>query len=126
MPATQRGQAYRLGANRWGLRYYDAAGERRRKSPFPSKSAALAHYRDVIEPQLRGEPARLPDLTLAGLVDLYLERHAATVRWGYMSSNPAKLAGRNPQPPPRPVRAYTDAELEAIAAELSARFQPLP
>ena len=51
MPATQRGQAYRLGPNRWGLRYYDAAGERRRKSPFPSKSAALAHYRDVIEPR---------------------------------------------------------------------------
>ena len=33
-------------------------GKRRRKSPFPSKSAALAHYRDVIEPELRGEPGR--------------------------------------------------------------------
>jgi integrase len=187
MPPIQRGQAYRLGPNRWGLRYYDAAGVRRRKSPFPSKSDALRHYRDVIEPQLRGEPARLPELTLAELVDLYLERHAASVRprtilelrkrsryavaafgdvplgelermsgeiaswrtrlpersrygvtqalrqtleaacrWGYMTTNPAKLAGRNPQPPPRPVRVYTNAELEAIAAELSARFQPLP
>ena len=47
MPATQRGQAYRLGPNRWGLRYYDADGQRRRKCPFPTKSAALAHYRDV-------------------------------------------------------------------------------
>ena len=37
MPAIQRGQAYRLGANRWGLRYYDADGKRRRKSPFPSQ-----------------------------------------------------------------------------------------
>ena len=59
MPAIQRGQPYKLGPGRWGLRYYDA---RRRAppqaSPFPSKSAALAHYRDVIEPQLRGEPAR--------------------------------------------------------------------
>jgi hypothetical protein len=36
MPATQRGQAYRLGANRWGLRYYDENGVRRRRSPFPS------------------------------------------------------------------------------------------
>ena len=79
MPATQRGQAYRLGPNRCGLRYYDATGARRRKSPFPSKSAALSHYRDVIEPQLRGEPARLPELTLAELVELYLERHAASV-----------------------------------------------
>ena len=54
MPAIQRGQAYRLGSNKWGLRYYDKAGGRRRKSPFPSKSAALTYYRDVIEPELRG------------------------------------------------------------------------
>jgi integrase len=187
MPATQRGQAYRLGPNRWGLRYYDTEGARRRKSPFPSKSAALAHYRDVVEPQLRGEPAKLPDLTLAQLVDLYLERHAASVRprtidalrwrlgvatdafgavslgdlermggevaswratlpersrfaitaalrqalsaamrWGYMTANPAKQAGRNPQPAPRPVRAFTVAEVEAITVELSARYRPLP
>src|SRR5215212_7128881 len=79
MPATQRGQAYRLAPGRWGLRYYEN-GQRRRRSPFPSKSAALAHYRDVIEPQLRGEPAPAPDLTLAQLVELYLERHAASVR----------------------------------------------
>lgn len=64
MPPTQRGQAYRLGPNRWGLRYYDAAGARRRKSPFPSRSAALAHYRDVIEPQLRGDALEAPALTL--------------------------------------------------------------
>jgi hypothetical protein len=79
MPPTQRGQAYRLGPNRWGLRYYDAASARRRKSPFPSRSAALAHYRDVIEPELRGE-APAVELTLAELVELYLERHAANVR----------------------------------------------
>ena len=132
----------------------------RRKSPFPSKRAALAHYRDVIEPQLLGEPAPMPDLTLSGLVDALSraprrqratadDRHAArtararrrahsasvplrdlermsgeiatwqarlpersrygvvqalrqtlgaAVRWGYMSSNPALLAGRNRQP----------------------------
>src|SRR5215216_634866 len=187
MPAIQRGQAYRLGPNRWGLRYYDAAGGRRRKSPFPSKSAALAYYRDVVEPELRGEPAPMPELTLAELVDLYLERHAASVRertittlrerlrhavaafgdvplrelermsgeiagwrarlpertrydltqalrqtleaacrWGYMQRNPAKLAGRNPQPPPRPIRIYTTEEIDAIAAELQLAYRPLP
>jgi integrase len=186
MPATQRGQAYRLGPNRWGLRYYDADGTRRRKSPFPSKSAALAHYRDMIEPQLRGEAPRRA-LTLGELVELYLDRHAASVRprtvamlrdrlrhavaafgdeplaelermadgiagwqaqlppraghgiaqalrqvldaavrWGHIGVNPAKLAGLNPKPPPRPVRAYTRAELDAIAAELHARWRPLP
>jgi len=186
MPATQRGQAYRLAPKRWGLRYYDADGIRRRKSPFASKSAALAHYRDVIEPRLRGEPEPLPELTLAEFVGLYLERHAATVRprtmvtlrerlphattafgdvplrdlermsgelaswmaklpersrygvvqalrqaleaavrWGYIKVNPAKLAGRNRQPAPRPVRAFTFDELDAIACELSLIYRPL-
>jgi integrase len=129
----------------------------------------------------------LPELTLTDLVDLYLERHEATVRprtievlrarlgyatrafggvplrdlehmsgeiaswrvqlpkgsrygvtqalrqaleaagrWGYMTTNPAKQAGRNPQPPPRPIRAYTASELKAIAKELSAKYRPLP
>jgi integrase len=189
MPPTQRGQAYRLGAGRWGLRYYDEDGKRQRVSPFPTKSAALTHYRDVIEPQLRGEPApepALPDLTLTEFVEVYLDRHAAivrpgtirvlrerlgyairaygdvslsalepmsgeladwrktlpertrygivsalrqalnaAVRWHYISENPAKAAGRNPQPPPRQVRPYTLAELEAIADELSG-YEPLP
>lgn len=80
MPATQRGQAYRIAPHRWGLRYYDPDGQRRRKSPFATKSAALAHYRDVIEPQLRGEAAPRPELTLTAFVELYLDRHAANVR----------------------------------------------
>lgn len=187
MPPLQRGQAYKLGTGKWGLRYYDADGTRRRKSSFPSKSAALTHYRDVIEPQLRGEPAPMPELTLAALVELYLERHAAgvrprtidtlrerlhhavnafgtvplrdlermsgdiaswqarlpersrygvvqalrqtigaAVRWGYMTRNPAVLAGRNRQRSPRPVRTFTRAEIDALAAELSARYRPLP
>ena len=62
MPA-QRGTAYRLGPDRWGIRYADAAGHKHRKSPFPSKSAALKHYRDVIQPHLLGEPVAMPDLT---------------------------------------------------------------
>ncbi len=187
MPATQRGQAYRLGPNRWGLRYYDATGARRRKSPFPSKSAALTHYRQIIEPRLRGDAPAVPQLTLAEFVPLYLERHAASVRgrtiailrerlayavraygdvplsdlermsgelaswsatlsegsrygivqalrqaleaavrWGNISRNPAKLAGKNRQPPPRVVRAYTSGELDAIASELSSSYWSLP
>jgi hypothetical protein len=74
MPATQRGQAYRLGPNKWGLRYYDTEGVRRRKSPFPSKSAALAHYHDIVEPELRGDAPVARDLTLAEFIPLYLER----------------------------------------------------
>lgn len=184
MPPIQRGQAYRLGPSRWGLRYYDADGLRRRKSTFPSKSAALAFFRNVIEPQLRGDPAPKPELTLAEFVPIFLERHGANVRprtvetlterlrhalrefgdvplrelegmadeiagwqarqspgarygrsralsqalraavrWGHMDGNPvgpARLAA------PRSIRAFSDDELAAIAAELSPRYAPIP
>ncbi|MGH2844061.1 MAG: tyrosine-type recombinase/integrase [Solirubrobacteraceae bacterium] len=187
MPATQRGQAYRIGPNLWGLRYYDQTGTRRRKSPFPSKSAALTHYKTVIEPQLRGDVPALPDLTLEEFVELYLERHAANVRprtiatlrerlphatrafgqirlrqlermsgeiaswqarlpersrygivqalrqtleaavrWGYITRNPAKLAGRNRQPAPRTIRVFDLEELRAIAVEMTPMYAPLP
>jgi integrase len=186
MPATQRGQLDKLPSGRTRLRWYDERGDRHSKT-FPTRSAAARHFRDVIEPQLRGEAVPPPELTLAELVEVYLERHAASVRprtiielrkrlgyatrafgdvplrdlermsgelaswritlpegsrygvtqalrqaleaavrWGYMSANPARLAGRNPQPPPRPIRAYTYAELDAIAAELSPQCRPLP
>jgi hypothetical protein len=49
-----------------------------------------------------------------------------SLRWGYMESNPAKQAGRNRQPAPRVVRAFTNAEVEAIAAELAPADRPLP
>jgi integrase len=187
MPATQRGQAVKLSSGKWSLRYYDPNGNRRRKSPFPSKSAALKHYRDVIEPELRGDPVPLPEITLAEFVPVFLERHAVGVRprtidalhrrlgiaiqafgdvplhdlermtgeiaawqtklpersrfaivaalrqalgaaqrWGYITTNPAVLAGRNRQPSPRAVRAFTREELDAIAAELAPEFRPLP
>src|SRR5436190_4209810 len=80
MPAEQRGQADRVGRGRWRLRYYDRDGSRRTKSPFSSKSTALAYYRDVIEPALRANRVAAPDLTLASFVPLYLERHSASVR----------------------------------------------
>ncbi len=80
MPPTQRGQAYKLSSGKWGLRYYDGEGNRQRKSPFASKSAALTHFRDVIEPRLRGDAPPAPDLTLAPFIALWLDRHAATVR----------------------------------------------
>jgi integrase len=50
----------------------------------------------------------------------------AACRWGYITRNPAKLAGPNRQPAPRIVRAFTVVELEAIAAELSPMYRPLP
>ena len=187
MPATQRGSVRRLASGRYQLRYYDAEGKRHTGGSFPTRSAAFAHFRDVIEPQLDGQVPSLPDLTLAEFVEVYLDRHAVTVRprtirvlrerlryatraygdlrlsaleamagdladwrgtlpersqyaifsalrqtlgaavrWKYLNENPAKAAGRNPQPPPRPARPYSLAELDAIAAELPGEYEPLP
>jgi integrase len=187
MPATQRGSVRKLPSGKHQVRYYDANGERQSGGVFATRSGAWKHYREVIEPQLRGEPVQLLDLTLAEFAEVYLERHAAVVRgrtvkilrerlgyaarvygdvplselermsgelagwraklpagsrfgimaalrqtlgaavdWGYLDENPAKKAGKNPQPPPRPVRPYTFAELDRIALELSADYEPLP
>jgi integrase len=70
--------------------------------------------------------AGLPARSRYGIMQALRQTFAAAVRWEYMSRNPAKLAGRNPQPPPRPVRAYTLTELDALAAELSKPYRPLP
>jgi hypothetical protein len=80
MPSLQRGHAYKLKSGQWGLQYRDRTGKRCRKSPFANKSLALAFFRDVIEPELRGETVAAPDLTLGEFVETYIERHAVSVR----------------------------------------------
>jgi integrase len=187
MPAMQRGSVRTLPSGKKQLRYYDNDGKRQSGGVFATRSEAWKHFRDVVEPRLRGEPESQPELTLADFCELYLERHAAGARkrtidslrqrlgyatraygdvplrelermvdelagwrtklpersrygivgalrqtlgaaerWGYIECNPAKLIGPNRQPSPRPIRAFTLAEVDAIAAELSADYQPLP
>jgi integrase len=121
MPPVQTGQPYRLGAGRWGLRYYDRDGKRRRKSPFPSKSAATAHYRDVIAPQLRGGVIQTPELTLAEFVPVYLEAHAATVRGRTIDTLRERLA--------HPLRAFGTIalrDLERMSGEIATWQAGLP
>jgi integrase len=196
MPADQQGEVYRLKDGRCGLRYYDNDGVRRRtREKFKSATAARRHFREVIEPQLRGERPQTQH-TLATFAPIFLERHGANVRsrttdtlrdrlgvpkpgkqarnaiaafgdvplrelermvdeiaawqaklpprvrhgrvqalrqcldaakrWDHMGANPAKLAGPNPKTPRRAIRPYTRAELDAIAAELSAPYRTLP
>ena len=187
MPAIQRGQVDKIAPGRYRLRYYDRDGKRHAKQPFGSKSAGWSWYREHVEPELRGEPAPLPELTFSAFVALYLERHSAdvrprtiatlterlrhaerrfgdvplrelermtdeiagwqakqpdgvrygrtgalrqvleaAVRWGHITRNPAKLAGRNGQPAPRTIRLFSRDELDAIALELSPGYAPLP
>jgi integrase len=42
----------------------------------------------------------------------------AGIRYGYLTRNPARLAGPNPMPSPREIRVYTADELKAVVAEL--------
>jgi integrase len=43
----------------------------------------------------------------------------AGIRYGYLTRNPAKLAGPNPMPAPREIRVYRPDELKAIVDELA-------
>jgi integrase len=120
MPAKQQGQPYRLGRGRWGLRYYDNQGVRRRVSGFPSMSAARAHFRDVIEPELRGEQ-RAVVLTLRALVDVFLERHTALRSPRTIQTLRERLC--------RPLDAYGDVplhELEGMSGDLADFAATLP
>jgi integrase len=68
----------------------------------------------------------LPERSRYDVMRALRQTLGAAVSWGHISRNPARLAGRNPQPSPRPIRAYTYTELEAIAAELSPPHRPIP
>ena len=71
MPAEQRGSPYKTSGG-WGVRWVEH-GKRRHHSGFPSKSAALAHFRDVVRPRLVGASTIDPSITLAEFVELYLD-----------------------------------------------------
>ena len=77
MPAEQRGSPYKTSAG-WGVRWVEH-GKRRHRSGFPSKSAALAHFRDVVRPRLAGASTIDPSITLAEFAELYLDGHAPNV-----------------------------------------------
>jgi hypothetical protein len=89
MPAEARGHVRKLPSGKWQLRYYDTKGRHRSGGAFSTKSEAWAHYRDVVEPELRGRSGARRDLTLSELVDVFLERHGKvakpttieTLRW---------------------------------------------
>jgi integrase len=116
MPALQRGHARRLPSGRWQLRYRDKNGDYHSGGVFKSKTAALDHYRDVIEPRLLGTKS---ELTLAELVELYIERHNASPR------TIATLRERMK----RPLDKYGStplAELETMALDLAGWRATLP
>jgi hypothetical protein len=72
MPAEQRGSAYRT-TKGWGIRWYELDGLRGSRSGFSTKSEARRYFDEHVRPRLLGGA---PDLTLAELVDAYLDAHA--------------------------------------------------
>jgi integrase len=68
----------------------------------------------------------LPERSRYGITGALRQALGAAVRWGYLGSNPATAAGPRRQLSPRPIRSYTWAELEAIAAELTPARRSLP
>lgn len=71
--------------------------------------------------EIAGFAADLPERYRYSVVSALRQTLEAGVRYGYMTRNPAKLAGKNPQPKPRPIRVYTADELDRIVGELGAR-----
>jgi integrase len=67
----------------------------------------------------------LPAGSRYGIVQALRQCLEAATRWGLMRSNPAKLAGRNPQPRREEVEPFEPEEVERIAEELGTVYGPL-
>ena len=76
MPAEQRGSVYKT-AKGFGIQWRDESGARQRRAGFSSRSEARSWFWDVERKRMRGELVSPTPLTLAELVDEYLEQHVA-------------------------------------------------
>jgi hypothetical protein len=80
----------------------------------------LAEF-EYMTDELAGLAALLSDRYRYSVMSAQRQACEAGIRYGYMTRNPAKLAGANPMPAPREVRVYTPKELTKIAKELDRR-----
>jgi integrase len=71
--------------------------------------------------EIAGFAAELPDRYRYSVMSALRQSLEAGVRYGYLIRNPAKLAGKNPQPTPRGIRVFTATELKLIRGELDSR-----
>jgi hypothetical protein len=81
----------------------------RERLPHATRAFGDVPLRDLerMSGEIAAWQAKLPERSRYGIVQALRQTLEAAVRWGYMPSNPGKLAGPNRQPPPRPVRAYS-------------------
>lgn len=121
MPAEQRGSVRRLPSNRWQLRFYDAQGVRHSGGVFATKTEAWSHFRNVVEPELRGRPVARRDLTLGDLAEVFLDRHGKIASPRTIRTLRERLQ--------RPLRSFKEvplSEVEGMADELAGFAAGLP
>jgi hypothetical protein len=69
-------------------------------------------------PEIAAWVGTLPEKSRYGIVQALRQALEAAVRWGHMTKNPAKLAGRNPQARAEEIHPFTQAEIDLVAEEL--------
>ena len=72
MPADQRGSVYATKKG-YGIQYTDETGQRKRESGFKSRSDARSWFENIERRRMRGEIIAPSPMTLAELVDEYLD-----------------------------------------------------
>ena len=120
MPAEARARARKLPSGRWQLRY-TVDGQVRSGGAFNSRTEALNHYRDVIEPELDGSGPVRRDVTLQDLADTFLQRHGAIAKPVTVATLRARLV--------RPLDTFGTTrvvELERMADEIAGFAAALP
>ncbi len=71
--------------------------------------------------EVAGFASELPERYRYSVISALRQTLEAGIRYGYLTRNPAKLAGKNPQPQPRGIRVFTPAEIKTICGELDTR-----
>jgi integrase len=93
MPSLQRGQVFRRPGRSWAYRYYDGDGQRREVAGWKTKGEASAALEPALDAARLGPLARR-ELTVAELVDEYLEQHVAEANTlGTLSARLKHLTG---------------------------------
>jgi integrase len=76
-------------------------------------------------PEVAAWRTTLPERSGYGIMQAFKQTLEAAVRWGECEKNAAKLAGKNPPPPPRGVQTFTLDEIDRIAVELGPTYGPM-
>jgi integrase len=118
MPPTTRGSLYKT-RNAWGIRWPEG-GRRPCRSGFATKTQAREWFAENIVPRLR-QKAPSPELTFDQFVDLFLERHGATVSPRTKSTLEERLAASRVE-----FGSWTLREFEHASADVAAWRAKLP